>query len=69
MSEIKLTFRWRNSDGEGVMSKADVNRLREMGGVAVVDFLNDVCALSIRLHKTALEERWLWKDREVGEDR
>lgn len=61
MPEIKLTFRWRDGEGEGVWSQADVNRLREMGGVAVLDFLNDVRSLSGQLYETALEERWLWK--------
>lgn len=59
MTDVKLTFRW-NGD-EGHPSKADVQKLADMGGIVALDFLRDVAFEAERLYSQAVSEGWLWK--------
>lgn len=53
---ISITFTWNWTDGNARASKADLARLKEIGGITVVDFLQDVASISADIYDQSILE-------------
>ena len=56
MQAMEVKFRWNDNMGEGVISKADRNRLLETHWVLAADFLQDVIHEALNLYDEVLEK-------------
>ena len=54
---MEVKFRWKESDGEGVISAADRKRVLEAHWVTAADFMRDVIHYAELLYEEVLEKR------------
>lgn len=54
---MEVKFRWKDNEGEGVISAADRRRVLEVHWVTAADFLQDVIYETQKLYDEVLERR------------
>ena len=54
---MEVKFRWREDEGEGVISAADRKRVLEAHWVTAADFMRDVIHYAELLYEEVLEKR------------
>ena len=58
MTDIRLTFRWSNKDGEGRMSPSDSKDILDnVDPVVAADFLQDVISHAVDLYETLQKDK------------
>lgn len=54
---MRIKFRWDDARGEGVVDKADAERILEGDWVTAADFLTDVIAEATKLYQEILDKK------------